>query len=71
MNEDQHAQQIVGRFKSLLDNDTIAAVGDEHFEVLALMIESAIDTSTLRVIRNASEISEKAARDIIHIIERY
>jgi|UPI0003642ABA hypothetical protein len=71
MNENQHAQQIVARFKSLLDDDAIAAVGNEHFEALTLMIESAIDTSTLSAIRNAAEISEKAARDIIHIIERY
>ncbi|MDQ6975820.1 MAG: hypothetical protein Q9M22_04545 [Mariprofundaceae bacterium] len=71
MNECKHAHKVVCQFKSLLDPAAIKAVGDTHFEELALIIESAIGASTLEAIRHAAEISEKAAKDIVHIIERY
>ncbi len=71
MNECKHAQKVVCQFKSLLDDDAIKAIGDTHFQELALMIESAIGSSTLGAIRSAADISDKAAKDILHIIERY
>ncbi len=71
MNEARHARRIVQRFREQIGEETCRAIGEENLRALELMIESAIDASTLEAIRSASEISSQAAKDILRIIERY
>lgn len=70
MNETKHAAKVVEHFKSLLDEGTIAKIGEEHFNQLQLMIESAIDASTIEILQQAREIAGEAASRIDHLIEK-
>ncbi len=43
----QHAEKIVAHFQDLIGEERSAAIGDDHFAELAILIESAIDASVL------------------------
>ncbi len=59
----KHAAEVVDQFRSLIGDETTAAIDEEHFAELRLMIESAIDTAVLMRL-------ERIATDIRHLAER-
>lgn len=51
-----HAERVVDQFKSLLSATGRQHVGEKHFAQLALLIESAIDSTVLE--ENAHYVAE-------------
>ncbi|WP_044409442.1 hypothetical protein [Thiomicrospira microaerophila] len=37
-----HAKEVVERFRSMLENEQLASIGDEHFSELETLIEAAL-----------------------------
>lgn len=70
MNEAKHSKKVVKHFKSLLSEELVSQIDEDHFAQLELMIESAIDASMLETINRAKSISAKATEDISHILEK-
>jgi hypothetical protein len=50
-----HAEKVVAGFKQMLGDELAATLGDEHFEELAMMIESAISSSVLSELERAAD----------------
>lgn len=50
-----HAEKVVAGFKEMLGDELVAALGGEHFEELAMMIESAISSSVLEELERAAD----------------
>jgi hypothetical protein len=54
-NHKNHSNEIVRNFKELLPAEALQAIDEEHFEELALMIESALCTAVLEHIEEAAD----------------
>jgi predicted Co/Zn/Cd cation transporter (cation efflux family) len=58
-----HAEKVVAGFKDILGDELVAALGDEHFAELAMLIESAIGTSVVTELeRAADQVAELATK---------
>ncbi|MGB0712553.1 MAG: phosphatase [Gammaproteobacteria bacterium] len=68
---EKHAQQVVDNFRSLLDANSAETVGDEKFDELAMLIESAISTSVTQELETAADILAKTAQDMRARAERF
>lgn len=59
----KHSGEVVEQFRAMIGPEAAAAIDDEHFQELAIMIESAIDTAVLmRLEPIASELAALAER---------
>lgn len=65
MQQSEHARQMVQRFRELVENagDTIP---DRHYDELALIIESGLDTALLEVMNRISDRLAQMANEIQH-----
>ena len=65
MQQSEHARQMAQRFRELVENagDTLP---DQHYEELALIIESGLDTALLDVMNRVSDRLTQMANDIQH-----
>ncbi|MDK2779285.1 MAG: phosphatase [Pseudomonadota bacterium] len=48
----KHAEQIVEHFRSELGDELCRQIGDYHFGTLAVLIESAINTSVMTAVND-------------------
>lgn len=42
-----HAEKVVNRFRSMIGDANSRQIGDEHWDELSLLVESAIDAAVL------------------------
>lgn len=70
-NQREHAKQVVSRFRSVLDEAGVEAVGDGHFDELELMIESAISSAVLDQTESLADRLERMALDVRHNAETF
>ncbi|MGB0721052.1 MAG: phosphatase [Gammaproteobacteria bacterium] len=68
---EKHAQQVVDSFRSLLAEEAALAVGDEKFEELTMLVESAISTSVTQELEAAADLLAKTAHDMRSRAERF
>ncbi len=71
MRQAAHARQVVERFKAFLSEDEQAQLGEEHFDELSLLIESAIDASVLDAMERAADELDALARKMRDQAERF
>lgn len=67
----EHAHQVVEAFKTKLSKSAIEHVGQKHFEDLALLIESAIDSSVLMELETVADRVTLLAKDIRDKAEKF
>ena len=65
MHQSEHARQMARRFRELVENsgDTLP---EQHYDELALIIESGLDTALLDVMNRVSDKLTAMANDIQH-----
>jgi len=51
----RHAQEIVETFKGFLPGEVVEEIGDEHFDELSMLIESAISAAVLQHIEGVAD----------------
>jgi len=64
MNESKHAQRVIDNFKGLLSPAAHEHVGKNHLDQLGLMIEAAIDASTVDVLEEYAGKVADIAREM-------
>lgn len=64
MKIEDHAANVVTRFKEMLTEEQIAAVGDEHFDELSMLIEAAIGSTESKALLEAVEQVKQLANDL-------
>ncbi|MDG6773781.1 hypothetical protein QCB45_05515 [Thiomicrorhabdus sp. ZW0627] len=64
MKIEDHAANVVRRFKEMLSEEQIAVIGDEHFEELEVLIEAAIGSSEAKALLDAVVQVETLARSL-------
>ncbi len=67
----EHAQRVVQQFRSMLDEQTRQRIGEDTFEELALMVESAITASVLEELERAADRIERLAGEVRRQAETY
>ncbi|HHB11675.1 MAG TPA: phosphatase [Chromatiales bacterium] len=67
----EHARRVVEQFQSLLDEETRARIGEEQFDELALMVESAITASVLKELEQAADRIEALSHEVRRQAETY
>ena len=65
MHQAEHARQMTQRFRELVENSG-DVLPEQHYEELALIIESGLDTALLDVMGKISDKLTKMADDIQH-----
>ena len=65
MHQAEHARQMAQRFRELVENSGVV-FKDEHYEELALIIESGLDTALLDIMGKISGKLTQMANDIQH-----
>lgn len=71
MKQTAHAQHVVSSFKERLPVALCNDIGDEHFDELALLIESAISAAVLEEMEKAADKIDKLAHDVRHFAEHF
>ena len=71
MKQTEHAHQVVDSFKGMLPDTLINEIGDNHFEALALLIESAISSSVLLEMEKAADQIDQLAHKIRNGAEHF
>ncbi|WP_415886150.1 phosphatase [Neptuniibacter sp. QD37_6] len=66
-----HAQHVVDSFKARLPDAMNNDIGEEHFDELALLIESAISAAVLTEMEKAADKIDKLAHDVRHFAEHF
>jgi predicted Co/Zn/Cd cation transporter (cation efflux family) len=64
MKIEDHAANVVKRFKEMLSEEQVAVIGDEHFEELEVLIEAAIGSSEAKALLDAVVQVETLARSL-------
>ncbi|MBD3754380.1 MAG: hypothetical protein IE937_01920 [Gammaproteobacteria bacterium] len=68
---EDHAAKVVARFKEMLSEEQLAAIGEEHFQELEMLIEAAIGSSEakalLQAVHQVEELSRKLAKHVATI----
>ncbi len=66
----KHAEQVVERFRTELGEALCGQIGDYHFGTLAVLIESAINTSVMTAVNDTitdiEELLERTRRHAGH-----
>ncbi len=62
--ETAHAAKVVARFKEMLGDECREQFNDEHFDELALLVESAIDAAVFEAKERIVERLEALTRDL-------
>ena len=65
MHQAEHARQMAQRFRELVENSG-DVLEDKHYEELALIIESGLDTALLDIMGKISGKLTQMASDIQH-----
>ena len=65
MHQTEHARQMTQRFRELVENSG-DEIQDQHYEELALIIESGLDTALLDIMGKISGRLTQMANDIQH-----
>lgn len=60
----EHAERVVKSFKQKLTANEITSLGDEHFDQLALLIESAISAAVLDEVELAADKLHQLAESL-------
>lgn len=71
MKQTQHAANLVSSFRSRLPEELIAQIGEQHFDELALIAESAISSAVLEELEKAADRMDKLAHEIRHFAEHF
>jgi len=71
MKQTQHANNIVTAFKAKLSDEQRAAVGEDHFDELSLLIESAMSTAVLEEMEKAADQVDELAHKLRHFAEHF
>ena len=67
----KNAQYIVDSFKELLDDETAAAVGEDQFDQLKMLIEAAIANLLLQNMERVADQVEDLAHSIRNDAENF
>ena len=67
----RHAERVVDLFRDSLSKSGRHAVGEHHFQELALLIESALDAAILEEIAVYAARLESLVDDMKHSTDRY
>jgi predicted Co/Zn/Cd cation transporter (cation efflux family) len=67
----EHARRVAEQFRSMLDEETRERIGDELFDELALMVESAITASVLKELEQAADRIEMLSHQVRKQAETY
>ncbi len=70
MDESKHVQRVVENFRSLLSPEAHEHVGKEHLEQLGLLIEAAIDASTLEMMEHYADKVASIATEMRNRVEK-
>ena len=70
-NHKHHSEAIVRNFKEQLSPKALKAIEEEHFEELALMIESALSTAVLEHIEEAADQLTALAKQFRKKVEHF
>ncbi len=62
--ESKHAERVVARFREMLGEECRSHFSDEHFDELALLVESAIDAAVLEAKERVLGRLEDLVRDL-------
>ena len=65
MQQSEHARQMAQRFRELVESAG-ETISDQHYDELALIIESGLDTALLDVMNRVSDRLTQMANDIQH-----
>jgi hypothetical protein len=65
MQQSEHARQMAQRFRELVENSG-DVIPEKHYDELALIIESGLDTALLDVMNRISDKLSQMANDIQH-----
>lgn len=68
---EHHAERVVAGFKDMLGEELVRAVGDQHFQELAMLIESAISSSVLDELERAADQVAAVATGLRRHAENY
>ena len=68
MHQSEHARQMTQRFRELVESSG-DIIPDRHYDELALIIESGLDTALLDIMGKISGKLNKMASDIQHDAE--
>jgi predicted Co/Zn/Cd cation transporter (cation efflux family) len=66
-----HANRIVDAFKGLLGEEAAAQIGDEHYDELSMMIESALSSSVIEELEHAADKIAELAANVRKHAEHY
>ncbi len=66
-----HARKVVDRFRAMIGDTCSQQLGDEHWDELSLLIESAIDAAVLQAEEKICDKLEQLVRDIRADTERF
>ena len=69
--QNAHALNVVATFKAKLPPETIEQVGENHFDELSLLIESAISAAVFDEMEKAANKVDQLAHDIRHFAEYF
>lgn len=61
---EDHAAKVVVRFKEMLSDEQIAAVGEEHFQELEMLVEAAIGSGESQALSDAVKEVEDLAKSL-------
>ncbi|MEA3405570.1 MAG: hypothetical protein U9R28_07520 [Pseudomonadota bacterium] len=64
MQIEKHAASVVQRFKEMLSDEQVEAIGAEHFDELEVLIEAAIGSSEAKVLLEAVDQVETLAKSL-------
>ncbi|HIP53724.1 MAG TPA: phosphatase [Chromatiales bacterium] len=67
----RHAEQIVSDFKGFLSEEARQAVGEENFDELSMMIESALSASVMDALEKAADQVDQVGASIRHSAEHF
>ena len=66
-----HAEKVVQSFQKKLSESQLASIGDNHFDELTLLIESAITSAVFEELEAAADQLDKVAHKFRNHAERY
>ena len=67
----QHAHEIVERFREMLSESENQHIDQAHFEELALLIESGISSAVLDELENAANKMDNLAHELRNYAEHF
>jgi hypothetical protein len=68
---EQHAEQVVSGFMSLLDDDAKSCISEADLGELTMMVEAAISTAALEQLEKAADDVAALSRSLRQYAEHY